>query len=72
MWDRVEMIMKYSAILELLDILSPIQITQWRLLKSSSSRISLSLQTDGYQLVKFTCRIDVLGYVEELEKYNML
>ena len=70
MWDRVEMIMKYSAILELLDILLPIPITQCRLLKSSSSRIDFSLRTSvGYQLVKFTSRIDVYEHVENRQVY---
>lgn len=40
MWNRVEMIMKYSPILELLDTLLLIQIILSKSLKSSSSMIN--------------------------------
>lgn len=54
MWNRVEMIMKYSAILELLAMLLTIQMTQFRCLRSSFSRINFSYT---HQSIEYHCKI---------------
>ena len=68
MWNRVEMIMKYSAILELLAMLLAIQMTQFRFLRSSFSRIKFSFT---HQSIEYHCKIYLNqdGCVPRLSKY---